>query len=224
MSRSREDAITEYQRQIGIILNCVSHAWAYSFPVKGSPDGNEFMLVSQDRNVSATSSMLRMSRGKERLFLEASQRFKIFEDNGFRISTLKYNYVIWSSKTDERIIDWHYHRRQNNSFQAHLHIRDDAKATSHNLVNRHIPTGRLDRDKELASKTSSKQRTSPKFTKIDSSEPAPESARVALPEARASASTITAELINAETGTKLRIFSGADQATLAAVLAVWSGG
>jgi len=45
-----------------------------------------------------------------------------------------------------------------------------------------------------------------------------------LPEARASASTITAELINAETGTKLRIFSGADQATLAAVLAVWSGG
>ena len=81
-----------------------------------------------------------------------------------------------------------------------------------------------DRDKELASKTSSKQRTSPKFTKIDSSEPAPESAHVALPEARASASTITAELINAETGTKLRIFSGADQATLAAVLAVWSGG
>ena len=81
-----------------------------------------------------------------------------------------------------------------------------------------------DRDKELASKTSSKQRTSPKFTKIDSSEPAPESAHVSLPEARASASTITAELINAETGTKLRIFSGADQATLAAVLAVWSGG
>lgn len=39
----------------------------------------------------------------------------------------------------------------------------------------------------------------------------------------ASGSVVTAELINAETGIKLRIFSGADQATLAAVLSAWSG-
>jgi len=81
-----------------------------------------------------------------------------------------------------------------------------------------------DRDKELASKTSSKHTTSPKFTKIESSEPVTESAHAFVQQASVSASTITAELINAETGTKLRIFSGADQATLSAVLAVWSGG
>ncbi len=34
---------------------------------------------------------------------------------------------------------------------------------------------------------------------------------------------VAAELINAETGCRLRIFNGANQATLAAVLSAWSG-
>jgi hypothetical protein len=46
-------------------------------------------------------------------------------------------------QTNERIIDWHYHRRKNSSFEAHLHVRDDSKTSGYYLVNRHIPTGRV---------------------------------------------------------------------------------
>lgn len=137
MFQNRDQALTEYHRQIGRILNCVSHAWAYTFPI--APD--EYMLVSQDRNTS--SSLLKLQRGRETLFLDVSQTIQIFDADNFRISTLKYIYVLWSASPNERIVDWHYHRRQNNSFEAHLHIRDDAKVTNHCLIDRHIPTGRV---------------------------------------------------------------------------------
>ncbi len=120
-----------------MILNCVANAWAYTYPISN----DEYVLASEDRN--SGGNLLRLQRGRETLFLDASQRIQIFEADNFRISTLHYIYVLWSPRSNERIIDWHYHRRQNNSFEAHLHIRDDARATNHNLVNRHIPTGRV---------------------------------------------------------------------------------
>jgi hypothetical protein len=137
MNRIREQALTDYQRQIGRVLNCVAHAWAFTYQT--GPD--EYVLVSQDRNTR--SNLLRLHRGRETLYLDASQRIQIFDADNFRISTRRYIYVLWSARPNERIIDWHYHRRQNNSFEAHLHVRDDAHTTNHYLVDRHIPTGRV---------------------------------------------------------------------------------
>jgi len=136
MFRSRERALTEYQRQIGRVLNCIANTWVYTYPISE----DTFVLVSADR--STGSNLLRLQRGRETLFLDATQRIQIFDDDDFRITTVRYIYVLWRDK-DERIIDWHYHRRKNSSFQAHLHVRDDSKRTSHNLVNKHIPTGRV---------------------------------------------------------------------------------
>lgn len=73
--------------------------------------------------------------------LGTAQQFRIFDHDNFRISTVRYIYVISGNSPNERIIDWHYHRRQNDSFEAHLHIRDDSRTTGHPLVDRHIPTG-----------------------------------------------------------------------------------
>lgn len=138
MLQNRENALTEYQRQIGRVLNCIAHAWVYTYPV----GEDEYVLVSQDRNTG--SSLLRLHRGREVLYLGASQRIQIVDADNFRITTSRYIYVLWSARPNERIIDWHYHRRQNNSFQAHLHIRDDdPRTTNHQLANRHIPSGRV---------------------------------------------------------------------------------
>ena len=138
MLQNRENALTEYQRQIGRVLNCIAHAWVYTYPV----DDHEYVLVSQDRNTG--SSLLRLHRGREVLYLDASQRIQIIDADNFRITTSRYIYVLWSAKHNERIIDWQYHRRQNNSFEAHLHIRDDDPGTNnHPLANRHIPSGRV---------------------------------------------------------------------------------
>lgn len=80
-----------------------------------------------------------MRRGSETLLIQVSQEFRLHDD--FHVQIQRYIYVLWSSKKNERIIDWHYHRRQNQSFEAHLHVRDDAKSINHPLVNRHVPTG-----------------------------------------------------------------------------------
>lgn len=87
--------------------------------------------------------MLQLRRGRDKLQLDAHQIIQIFDADNFRISTVKYIYVLWDFRPNERVLDWHYHRRQNNSFEAHLHIRDDAQRNNHSLVSRHIPTGRV---------------------------------------------------------------------------------
>jgi hypothetical protein len=143
MFKNRDQALTEYQRQIGRVLNCVTNSWVYSAP-KGA---DSYLLLSaradEDPRPDTAGSMLRIKRGKEVLFLQAYQWFQIIDADNFRISTHRYYYVVWSSKADERIIDWHYHQRKNGSFEAHLHVRDDAKTTGFSLVDRHIPTGRV---------------------------------------------------------------------------------
>jgi hypothetical protein len=143
MFRNRDLALIEYQRQIGRILNCIANTWVYSAP----SGADTYMLLSapadQFPRPPRAGAMLRLRRGQEILFLQAYQRFQVIDADSFRISTLRYFYIIWSSRPDERIIDWHYHRRQNGSFEAHLHIRDDARRTGHMLVGKHIPTGRL---------------------------------------------------------------------------------
>jgi len=105
------------------------------------------MLLSAPADVvprpTRSGSLLRLRRGKEILFLQAYQWFTVFDADHFRVSTLQYFYIIWSARPGERIIDWHYHRRKNDSFAAHLHIRDDAKVTQHSLVDRHVPSGRV---------------------------------------------------------------------------------
>ncbi len=143
MFRNRDQALVEFQRQIGRVLNCITNAWVYSAPI----GADSYMLLSAPadhtpRPVRA-GSFLRLRRGNETLFLQAYQQIQVIDADNFRISTIRYFYIIWSSRQNERIIDWHYHRRRNGSFQAHLHIRDDADATNHYLINRHIPTGRV---------------------------------------------------------------------------------
>lgn len=143
MHRNRDQALTEYQRLIGRVLNCIANTWVYS----ATTLSDEYMLLAapadQNPRTRVPGSLLRLRRGQETLLLQASQRFQVFDEDNFRISTVRYIYVIWSPRPNERIIDWHYHRRQNESFEAHLHIRDDSRTTNHQLVNRHIPTGRV---------------------------------------------------------------------------------
>ena len=138
MPNNREQALVEYQKQFGTVLNCVAYAWVSSYPVSS----DEYMLVSNNRSGPKTP-LLTMKKGKENYSLEASQRIKIVDSENFRITTVKYFYIIWHHRPNERIIDWHYHKRQNNSFEAHLHIRDDAQITNHYLVDKHLPTGRV---------------------------------------------------------------------------------
>ncbi len=138
MPRNRDDALTEYQQEIEAILSCVAAVSVYSYPVTAT----EYMLVCEDQSGSTT---LKLARGREILPLFVSQKIQIFDNDNFRISTDKYYYVLWTPRANERLIDWHYHRRNTNSFEAHLHIRDDVRgrATGHTLVDLHVPTGRV---------------------------------------------------------------------------------
>jgi hypothetical protein len=81
-----------------------------------------------------------------------------------------------------------------------------------------------DRDREARSRRIPKKDQVPmKFAKVEFAEPEPAAATAEMEQPYTAVSTIIAELVNAETGMKLRIFSGADQATLAALLSSWSG-
>jgi hypothetical protein len=138
MPRNRDEALTEYQQEIEAVLSCVAAVTVYSYPVTAT----EYMLVCEDQSGSTS---LRLARGREMMPLDVSQRIQIFDGDNFRISTVKYFYVLWTPRPNERLIDWHYHRRNNHSFEAHLHIRDDmrGRATGHTLIDLHVPTGRV---------------------------------------------------------------------------------
>ncbi len=143
MYKNRDQALIDYQRSVGKVLNCIAKTWVYSAPGQN----NEFMLLATPADQKLQSrdsgSFLRLRRGKEVYFFQISQRFQIIANDNFRVLPLRYIYVIWGPRQSERVIDWHFHRRLNESFEGHLHIRDDARTTSHSLVNRHIPTGRV---------------------------------------------------------------------------------
>ncbi len=76
---------------------------------------------------------------------------------------------------------------------------------------------------ESSAPPSSKEKLPPTFARIELAEAESVATPSGIAQSGTNSSMITAELINAETGMKLRIFSGADQATLAAVLSAWSG-
>lgn len=143
MYKNRDHALADYQRLSGKVLNCIAKTWVYSAPAKN----NEYILLAaqadRDPKPRITGALLRLKRGRETFLLQANQKFQVFDNDGFRISTSRYFYVIWGPRQNERLIDWHYHSRLNESFEGHLHIRDDARTTKHSLVNRHIPTGRV---------------------------------------------------------------------------------
>ena len=90
MFKNRDQALTEYQRQIGRFLNCVTNSWVYSAP-KGA---DSYLLLSaradEDPRPDTAGSMLRIKRGKEVLFLQAYQWFQIIDADNFRISTHRY--------------------------------------------------------------------------------------------------------------------------------------
>jgi len=49
-AKSREEALTDYQRQLGRVLNCAAHAWAYTYSISA----DEYFLASEDRNTGST--------------------------------------------------------------------------------------------------------------------------------------------------------------------------
>lgn len=138
MARNRNTALAEYQQEIEDILGCIAAPKVFSYPT-GSDD---YLLICKD---TSGDTRLRAKKGKEVWPLEISQRIQIVDEDNFRISTLRYYYVFWTPRADERVIDWHYHRRKTNTVEAHLHIRDDVRhrAGGHALVDLHIPTGRV---------------------------------------------------------------------------------
>ncbi len=138
MPNSREQSLIDLQTQFGTILNCVTHAWTSSYSVSA----DEYVLVSHNRS-DPKSSMLKMKKGRESYAIQAHQRIKILDGHDFKVTTLKYFYIIWQPAKNERVIDWHYHRRKNDSFESHLHVRDDMHLTNHYLVDKHLPTGRV---------------------------------------------------------------------------------
>jgi hypothetical protein len=101
MPRNRDEALTEYQQEIEAVLSCVAAVSVYSYPVTAT----EYMLVCEDQSGSTS---LRLARGREMMPLDVSQRIQIFDGDNFRISTVKYFYVLWTPRPNERLIDWHY--------------------------------------------------------------------------------------------------------------------
>ena len=79
------------------------------------------------------------------------------------------------------------------------------------------------RHRDLGAPAAGSRKFKPTFAKVEFAEPDLAAATVSMEQPNTNSSIVTAELINAETGMKLRIFSAADQATLAAVLSVWAG-
>jgi hypothetical protein len=77
-----------------------------------------------------------------------------------------------------------------------------------------------ERDLEASRTVTPKQNSAPLFAKVEIAEPEVVAARQEW--SIAAQPSVTAELVNIETGVKLRIFNGADQATLSAVLSAWS--
>lgn len=143
--QAKQAALVSYQREVGRIVNCVAFAWAYSYPVAN----DEYLMVVEPRDArpgdlsrGLTNLDLRIRRGRQVLSLRVNQRFSITDDD-LSISTIKYYYSVWLGK-NLRLIDFHYHRRQNAGPDAHLHLRDDSgQAIRHQLLDRHIPTGRV---------------------------------------------------------------------------------
>ena len=91
-----------------------------------------------------------------------------------------------------------------------------------------------DRDKQVAKKTSAvKRNPAPvSFAKVEiqeetapvkpTSATVPQTATIAAQGSSAQEPVIAAELINIETGLKIRIFCGADQPTVSALVSAWS--
>ncbi len=94
--KNRDAALVEYQRQIGKVLNCVANCWVYAYP---SRKAGQYMLIAApadaEKTDKASEYFLRVKRGKEVLFFRGYQFFEVFDDDSFRISTLKYYYSIW---------------------------------------------------------------------------------------------------------------------------------
>lgn len=143
MAKNRDEALTEYQREIGRVLNCISHCWVYSRPAKKTG----YLLIAAPADAPKTDRasqyFLRVRRGKEILFLRTYQQFEVYDDEDFRISTSKYYYSIWT-KPNELLIDFHYHPRQADLYKGHLHIPNNTGGVPvHFLINKHIPTARV---------------------------------------------------------------------------------
>lgn len=142
--KNREQALVEYQRQIGKVLNCVAHCWVYAYPSKKA---GQYLLISApadaEKTDRASEYFLRIRRGKEVLFFRGYQLFQLFDDESFRISTLKYYYSIWP-KQNEILVDFHYHERKADLYKGHLHIPNCTGGSPvHFLINKHIPTARV---------------------------------------------------------------------------------
>ncbi len=142
--KNRDAALVEYQRQIGKVLNCVANCWVYAYP---SRKAGQYMLIAApadaEKTDKASEYFLRVKRGKEVLFFRGYQFFEVFDDDSFRISTLKYYYSIWP-KQSELLIDFHYHERKADLYKGHLHIPPKpGVAPVHFLINKHIPTARI---------------------------------------------------------------------------------
>jgi len=70
-------------------------------------------------------------KGQKSLYFEFSQHIKC---DGDRLTTQKYKYIIWDPEKRVHLYRWDYHKRNNNSFGAHLHV--------NTVKDKHIPTGR----------------------------------------------------------------------------------
>jgi hypothetical protein len=139
-------ALTNYQKQIENIINCVSHACVYSYP---AGKGGSYILIASPADVidptpKVSQTVLRIKRAKQTLFLRAYQSIRI--DNSqqsTRITTDKYYYSLWTDFNHNPLIEWHSHPRKNNSFKSHLHIPKSLFLIGHELPGKHIPTGRV---------------------------------------------------------------------------------
>ncbi len=146
--RTEQDARNEYVKDLRDVIQCVADVHVY--PVRHPEQSDLWLLTTAGGD--AGKLVLKLKNGKKLLF-EVDQHVRIRKDEeGFRVTTVKYIYVLWRDN-DIELFGWHYHPEDNppdNVVFPHVQLYDkqteaDRKCGCevHPLHGHHLPAGRV---------------------------------------------------------------------------------